>query len=306
MGRTRRAGATAGLQVRGGWGYGRITLMRLDPRHSIGFLLALILTGAGLLRGAEWEPRVAIQTWTLRNLTFEQAVDFAVEHGFHELQLSLQLNPKAPREENARKKELLQSKGLHVYTFGVNETSLDKEENRKLFEFARFMGIQLLIVEPKDFKIWDNLEELAKEYDIRVAVHNHGIKSLYGNPLVVRSVLKHRDRRLGVCLDVGWVTAAGFDAAKVFEEYEGRVFDIHLKDKRIEKVKEGEDVALDTPIGEGQANLKGLLKVLRATAWPGVLAIETDSPELALRPGPFVDGAKAYVKGQVAALPPLK
>ena len=47
-------------------------------------------------------------------------------------------------------------------TFGVNDTSLDKEESeesRKLFEFAKFPGIQLIMVEPLDFKIWDNLEE---------------------------------------------------------------------------------------------------------------------------------------------------
>ncbi len=261
-------------------------------------LLVLCTLSLERLAGADWAPQLAIQTWTLRNLNFDQVVSFAVEHGFRDLQLSLHLNPKASREENARKKAILDANGLRVYTFGVNETSLDKEENRKLFEFAKLMGIQLIIVEPPDFKIWDNLEELAKEYDIRVAVHNHGIRSLYGNPAVVRNILKHRDRRLGVCLDVGWVTAAGFDAAKVFAEYDGRVFDIHLKDKRIEKMKEGEDVALDTPIGEGHANLKGLLRLLKETKWPGRLAIETDSPELAKNPGPFVDGAKAFVRDQ--------
>lgn len=251
---------------------------------------------------AAWSPKVGLQTYTVRNLNFEQTVDFAVQHGFKDLQLSLQLDPKAPREVNAKKKALLESKGLHIYTFGVNKTSLDKEENRALFEFARWMSISVIVVEPQDFKIWDNLEELAKEYDIRVAVHNHGIRSLYGNPAVVKNILQHRDRRLGVCLDVGWVTAAGFDAAKVFKDYDGRVFDIHLKDKRIEKVKEGEDVSIDTKIGEGQANLKGLLRALSDAHWPGVMAIETDSPEFARDPGPFVDGAKAFVANQAKAL----
>ncbi len=259
-------------------------------------LVGLALSGvSSSLAGSDWEPRIGLQTWTVREMTFEQAVDFAVSHGIRDIELSRQVNPKDPQEINAKKKALLEAKGLRPYTFGVNETSLDKEENRKLFEFARFMGFKLIIVEPQDFKIWDNLEELAKEYDIRVAVHNHGIKSLYGNPAVVRAVLKHRDRRLGVCLDVGWVTAAGFDAAKVFAEYDGRVFDIHLKDKRVEKMKEGDDVALDTRIGEGQANLKGLLGKLRDAQWSGVMAIETDSPEFARNPGPFVDAARDYM-----------
>lgn len=75
--------------------------------------------------------------------------------------------------------------------------------------------------------------------------------ALYGNPLVVRTLLKHRDPRMGVCMDAGWITSTGMDPTKVFKEYEGRVYDIHLKDKKVEKTV-GEDVATDTQIGEGQ------------------------------------------------------
>ena len=264
------------------------------------FVAAATFLLAGLfgwrVPAADWEPHVAIQSWSLRSLSFDQALDFAVTHGVHELHLSVHLNPKAPREELLAKKRTWEAKGIHVYSFGVAETSLDKEENRKLFECAKLLGIRQIVVEPQDFKIWDNLEELVREYDIRLAVHNHGIRSLYGNPAVVRAVLKHRDPRIGVCLDVGWVTAAGFDAARVFSEYEGRVFDIHLKDKRVEKVKEGEDVAVDTLIGEGSANLKGLFQKLAAAKWSGVLALETDSPIFAQDPSPFVDGGLVFVK----------
>ena len=247
---------------------------RFQPRPPIAGLIARLTAATALVisaLAADWSPQVAIQSWSLRSLPFEKALDFAVQHQVHELH-------------------------LNVYSFGVAETSLDKEENRKLFACARLLGIRQIVVEPQEFKIWDNLEELVKEYDIRLAVHNHGIRSLYGNPAVVRAVLKHRDPRIGVCLDVGWVTAAGFDAARVFSEYEGRVFDIHLKDKRIEKVKSGEDVAVDTLIGEGTANLKGLLDRLAATKWSGVLALETDSPIFAQDPAAFVDGGLAFVK----------
>src|SRR5260370_26426466 len=104
------------------------------------------------------------------------------------------------------------------------------------------MGRQSVVVEPGDFKILDQLEELAKEYDIKVAIHNHGIKSLYGNPLVVRTLLKHRDPRIGVCLDVGWSTSGRFDAAKTYREYEGRVLDIHLKDKKLTPSANGDQI----------------------------------------------------------------
>lgn len=258
--------------------------------------MAAIAALAISTQAADLAGQLAIQTWTLRNLKFEQVVEFAVKHGIKDLQvIGNHIDPNASQEEWAKKKAVLDAAGLRAYTFGVAGTSLEKEKNRRLFEFAKFMGIKLIIVEPGDFRIWDNLEELAKEYDVKVAVHNHGIKSLYGNPAVVKQIVMHRDPRIGVCMDVGWITSAGFDAARVYKEYEGRVFDLHLKDKRVEKTQ-GDDVAFDTNIGEGQANYKGLFNELHKSGYAGRLAIETDSNDFAKSPDDFVAKAKAYVE----------
>lgn len=230
-------------------------------------------------------------------MTFEQVVDFATTHGFTQLQMfSKHIDPLGSLEETQRKKAILDSKGLTLYTFGVTNTSLDQAENRKLFEFAKVMGVKVIVVEPRDFRIIDLLEQLVKEYDIKIAIHNHGIKTLYGNPLVVKTLIGHRDPRVGVCLDVGWITAAGFDAAKVFKDYEGRVFDIHLKDKRTERTQGGEDVHLDVMVGTGQANYAGLLAELKAAKWAGVMAIETDNAEFAKDPTAFVLGARDFIR----------
>ncbi len=264
--------------------------------------LALLLAGTASGHSADATPaagfQLGVHSWTLRNLKFDQMVDFAKSHGFRRVGLSLQFDPRAPREEMLRQKALLAANGLEGYTFGVANTSLVMAENRQLFEAARLMGMTLIVVEPKDFKIFDQLEELVKEFNIRIAVHNHGIRSLYGNPAVLRNILMHRDPRMGVCLDVGWVTAAGFDAAKVFREYEGRVFDIHLKDKHVEPGV-GEPVAADTHIGEGNANLKGLFKELKRANWQGTLALETDSQVFAQNPEEFVTKARAFYEQNV-------
>ena len=258
--------------------------------------LAVVAALALSSHAADLSEQLAIQTWTLRNLNFEQVVAFAKKHGIKDLQvIGNHIDPNGPKEDWAKKKAVLEENGLRAYTFGVAGTSMDKEKNRRLFEFAKFMGIQLIIVEPGDFRIWDNLEELAKEYDVKVAVHNHGITSLYGNPAVVKQVIMHRDAHIGVCMDIGWVTSAGFDAAKIYKEYEGRVFDLHLKDKRIEKTQ-GADVYFDTHIGEGRANYKGLFAELQKAGYKGRLAIETDSPEFAKNPDEFVAKAKTFVE----------
>jgi L-ribulose-5-phosphate 3-epimerase len=240
-------------------------------------LLCAVLLGNLRTEAADHELKLGIQTWTLRNLSFDQVVEFAAQHKIKYLELiPAHIDPNGSWDEIKKKKAVLDKKGLIPYTFGVAGTSLNKEENRKLFEFAKFMGMKLLVIEPNDFQIFDNLEELVKEYDIKLAIHNHGIKSLYGNPLVVQKVIKHRDPRIGVCLDTGWLTSARFDAAKTFKEYEGRVFDIHLKDKKVTATENG-DVAVDTFIGDGDTKLKDLFKALKDDKYEGVLAIETDN-----------------------------
>lgn len=240
-------------------------------------LAAMVFVSATPVSAADEPLTIGMQTWTLRNLNFDQMVEFAVKHKIKYLELiPAHIDPKSSKEDLQKKKDIFEKKGLVPYTFGVAGTSLNKEENRKLFEFAKFMGMKLIVVEPSDFKIFDNLEELVKEYDIKIAIHNHGINSMYGNPLVVRALLKHRDSRIGVCLDTGWIASARFDPSKVFKEYEGRVYDIHLKDKKVNSTETG-DVAVDTFIGDGNARLKEFFKTLKDARYTGVLAIETDN-----------------------------
>jgi len=244
-------------------------------------------------------PKLGIQSWSCRNMSFDQLVDFAVKHDIKYLQMiSKHIDPNGTKEEWAKKKAVLDSKGLVCYTFGVAGTSMKKEENRKLFEMAKFLGCKVIVVEPKDQAIWDNLEELVKEYDIKLAIHNHGKGSVYGDPETVKKVLNSRDKRIGACMDVGWVTAAGYDAAEIFKGYNGRVYDMHLKDKTIEKV-DGKEVYLDVEVGTGAANYKGLFAELKKAKWDGVMAIETDNKSFAEEPTKFVEGAAKFFKANV-------
>lgn len=223
------------------------------------------------------ELKLGMQTWTLRNLSFEQSVEFCAKHNIKYLQLipnHIGLN--GTKEDWQKKKDFIEKHGLVAYTFGVAPTSLDKEQNRKLFECAKFFGMKLIVVEPNDFKILDILEDLAREYDIKVVIHNHDIKSLYGNPNVVKNLLKYRDKRMGVCMDAGWIASARLNPAKVFKDYDGRVYDIHLKDKDVSSGDNG-DTWKDTFLGEGDAKLPELLNTLHDVDYQGVIAIETDN-----------------------------
>lgn len=267
-------------------------------------LLAMAFLGAGMARAEEASGsdapascvRLGLQSWTCRRMTFEQVVEFALRHDIRFLQLfPKHISPDAPREEILRKKALLERNGLVCYAFGVARTSTDREQDRRLFEFARLMGLKLLIVAPDDLDSWDVLEELATEYDMRLAIHNEGPGTTYSDPAVVKRILAKRDRRIGVCLDVGHVTESGHDAAQVFREYGDRVFDIHLKDKRRVRSAAGCSV-VDVDIGAGDVNFAGLFREIRRSHWCGVMAIETDSRDVAADPDPFVTHAAAFFR----------
>jgi sugar phosphate isomerase/epimerase len=260
----------------------------------------LVLLVLGLALAGRAAPTLGLQTWTCRNMTFDQVVEFATRHGVTHLQLiAAHMDPTAPREETLRKKAILEARGLTAYTFGVAGTSMDKEKNRQLFEFAKLMGIKVIVVEPRNQAEWDNLEQLVKEYDIKLAIHNHGTGTVYGDPATVRKILAERDARIGVCLDVGWITAAGFDAAETFRSYGGRVFDMHFKDKVVEIAADGKRVPMDTEIGKGQANYAGLFQAVKEANWSGVMAIETDSKAFAEDPNRLVSEAKIFFAQQV-------
>lgn len=258
---------------------------------------AAILTATSLAAADQWRPTVGLQSWTCRNMSFEQVVDFAKKHGLKQLQLiGKHIDPNGAPGESLRKKKVLEENGLACYTFGVNGANGTKEENRKLFEFAKLMGIKLIVVEPGKMEAWDNLEELVKEYDIKLAIHNHGRSSTYGTPEKVWNVLRNRDPRIGVCIDIGHLSGAGFNVAKAFTEYQGRVYDMHLKDKKVEQIQGGKTAILDVKVGTGDANYKGLFEVMRQANWQGVMAIETDNGDFAKSPEAFVTAAIEYVK----------
>lgn len=260
-------------------------------------LAALSITGR--MPVAEIGSKLGLQSWTCRNMIFDQIVEFAARHHSEYVQFTgAMLDPAAPREEMLRKKAVLEQKGIVPYTMGVMATSLDKEEKRRLFELARLLGMKFIVDEPKNLAQWDNLEALVGGDDTGLAIHNHGTGTLYGNPAMVKKVLAGRDQRIGVCLDFGRVTAAGFDAAKVLQDYGAeRVFDLHFKDKKLD-VSGGKSVPIDTELGQGDDNYKGLFAVIKQIGWSIIMAIETDSKVFAQAPNPLVDAATKTFAGQ--------
>ncbi len=263
-------------------------------------MACIAVLSPGSLSAQDFTKQLALQTWTMRNMDFDDMVDFAVKMDIAYLQMwssrsGGHMDPSAPWEQIKRQKDILDRNGLKVYSFGVTRLTKNEEELREAFEFAKYMGVEVITAEPSAYRQLDLLEAFAIVYDIKVALHNHDIYSPYGNPEVVRNLLEGRDPRLGVCLDAGWMTTTRLDVEEVYRQYGDRVLDIHLKDKIVTPSEEG-DQYTDVDIGTGDANLVGLFKAMRETGYTGRIAIETDQD--LQDPTAFVQGAIAFVKAQ--------
>ena len=123
------------------------------------FVFSVVALAASL----QAAPKLGLQTWTCRHMSFEEAVVFAAEHGITQLELfNKHLDPAAPLEELLKKKEFMAEYGVTAYSIGVSGTSMDKEENRKLFELAKLFDMEVIVVEPREPAQWDVLEELVQ------------------------------------------------------------------------------------------------------------------------------------------------
>jgi sugar phosphate isomerase/epimerase len=159
---------------------------------------------------------------------------------------------------------------------GVVKPSADEAATRKIFEGAKRFGITVLVAEPETHgkmeelgPVMDVVEKFAKEFNIKVAIHNHPQPSFYWNPETVLAAVKGRSSLLGACADVGHWVRSGLDPVESIKKLEGRVITLHFKDLN-EKAKNAHDV----PWGSGVGNTKGLLTELKRQNFKGAICVE--------------------------------
>jgi sugar phosphate isomerase/epimerase len=186
----------------------------------------------------------------------------------------LVFNHLTPEEALNEVRAKLRETGVTAVAYGVVRLGKDAVENRKVFEFARNMGIGVLTSEP-DAEALDAIEALVKEFDIKVAIHNHPRRPLdrayrFWDPNYVMELVKDRDARLGACADTGHWLRSGLDPVECVRILKGRIFDSHLKDLN----EKGNPKAHDVPYGTGVADLPALLNAFLEGGFDGPLHVE--------------------------------
>lgn len=165
----------------------------------------------------------------------------------------------------------LDDAGVRMLTCFYSVIPGDEEGCRKVFEFARKMGIQTLISEPPQEAL-DTIEGFCNDYDIDLALHNHDQKASpnYWSPEAVMKVCKERGPHIGVCADMGYWMRSGIDPVAAVGVIGNRLFEVQMHDLN-ELSPEGHDVPWGTGVGRTRAFLE---EVFRQGIKPRMFGLE--------------------------------
>jgi sugar phosphate isomerase/epimerase len=135
-----------------------------------------------------------------------------------------------------------------------------------------------------------------KQYDIKVAIHNHGPgDDQYPSPESIYVKIKDMDPRFGICMDIGHTQRIGVDPTQAGQKYFSRLFDIHMKD-----VDEAVETGKVLEVGRGVIDIPKFLKMLVDNKYQGVVSFEYEKD--GQDPLPGLSESVGYVKGCLDAM----
>jgi len=221
--------------------------------------------------------KLAVHAYTFQKFSTWEAIDKTASLGLKYLSLSgsVSLDGKAKVRTHlisdpdaAEILKRTKAAGLTLVNIGVVQLPKDEKESRKVYEFAKKMGIDTLVAEPEPDAL-DTVEKLCKEYNIKVAIHNHPKPSRYWNPDTVLEAVKGRTPLMGACGDTGHWIRSGLDPLECIKKLDGRVIALHFKDLNEQAPK-----AHDVPWGTGVGKSKDLMAELKRQNFKGAFCVE--------------------------------
>ncbi|MEI6239257.1 MAG: sugar phosphate isomerase/epimerase [Planctomycetia bacterium] len=214
---------------------------------------------------------LGIQLYSLRGYPVDEGLRHAKELGFRFVEFYPGMYPlTSTPEQIAAMNKKLADRGLTISAHGVNGFGADAAANRKVFEFAKAAGIRILGADPAP-EAFASLDELVKEFDIRIAIHNHGPKHRYNKVIDVLKAIEKHDERIGACADLGHFIRSGENPVEVIRLLKGRLYGIHLKD-----FQDMQDKTKGVILGKGHLDVPAVFAALEQVRFPadGALSLE--------------------------------
>ncbi|MBR0504536.1 MAG: sugar phosphate isomerase/epimerase [Kiritimatiellae bacterium] len=176
-----------------------------------------------------------------------------------------------------------------VTGYGVGPIYMaSNEEAKKAFDYAAAIGVKTVVAVPTEEKEMEvggkkkkvrfhsrarceYLAGLCKEYDMRIAIHNHGPDIPYCFPTgeSAFNMVKDLDARMGLCLDIGHDFRAGQNPADSIRKYGSRIYDMHIKNVKFDPKKN-----IAVPMPRGDMDMWEIVKALVEVNYTGCCSLE--------------------------------
>ena len=234
-------------------------------------LAAASLPGRGRAAADGGELNLGIQMYSLRGYPVDEALGHVKDLGLKVIEFYPGMFPVTDDQAAIdAMKDKVSALGLTMSAYGVNRFTKDAAANRKLFAFAKAAGIPTISADPAP-EAFASLDELVKEFDIRIAIHNHGPTHRYNKVIDVLDAIEKHDRRIGACADLGHYLRSGEQPTEVIRLLAGRLYGIHLKD-----FAEMQDKTKGVILGQGHIDVPAVFAALEQAKFPadGALSIE--------------------------------
>lgn len=226
----------------------------------------ILSTSAG---AGEDKFSLGIAGYSFREFSVEQTIAMMNRIGVSNLSLKdFHMPMDSSREAIQAVLEKFREGGINVYTVGVVYMRT-RESVDQAFEYTAMAGRDMMVCAP-NYELLPYVEEKVRNYNIRLAIHNHGPdNTLYPNAADIWKNIRDLDNRIGICIDIGHTTRDGQDPAADIIEYASRIYDVHIKD--VDKAsKEGKTVES----GRGVIDIPGVVASLRKIGYAGKCSLE--------------------------------
>lgn len=213
--------------------------------------------------------KLGIASYSFREFSLEETILMTNRLGIQHIALKsmhLPLDSSVDQIKEAITK--VRYAGIDLYGAGVIYMK-SKDEVNNAFAYAHAAGLKVIIGVPAH-DLLPLVEKKVKEYDIKMAIHNHGPgDDLYSSPDDVYHRVKNLDKRVGLCLDIGHVVRIDQDPIEKARSYADRLHDVHFKDVHITGAQ-GSSIEC----GRGVMELPSFLEVLLEIKYSGIVALE--------------------------------
>jgi sugar phosphate isomerase/epimerase len=262
------------------------TLSSLDPAGAA----SLPATRAGATL------KLGVASYSLRKFTLDQTLAMAKELGVKYMTFKDVHIPRTDPPETTRAlRAKIEAAGITIMGGGTINMPNNPDQIRKDFVYARHAGMPLIYASP-DPAALDFIETMVKEHDVRLVIHNHGPEDKWWPaPKDAYDAVKARDKRLGLCIDIGHTIRTGTDPVQACVDCRDRLYDMHVKDL---KVKTDRDSQVE--VGRGVLDFPGLFRTLLKIGYTGQVGLEYEIK--ADNPLPGMQESLAYMRGVLAAI----